>query len=277
MTALLGALPLCGQMSSDDLVSKSPFVPDGWTPGSSTTPGGNKSAPAQYEFRGVYSLAGVYYVNVVDRSAGRGEWMQLGSASKDGIKPTRYDADSHTLTAMINGQSMDLQMPAQSVSSHPVATAVHSAPGRPTVATRPGQPPQPGNQPTTLVRRVNRIPPPPPPTATNRGGVSFPRAPGVVRTQNFTPPNTGASQSQVASTGNNGVITGNAGGITGGGNTGNNGGNTGGDNNPAPNPAAGNTPNLPEGIPPPPSFIPQIPPELQQMIKNRQSPGGTGG
>lgn len=257
-------------MTSDDLVNNSPFVPNGWTEGGG--PAGNNGAgpatPQQYEFRGAYSLEGVYFVNILDRSTGRGQWTRVG-AEINGIRPTRYDATGRIVTAVINGQTMDLAMPDQRTNGGQVASAVNSAPGRrlpPGVAANgPGG----GNRVTPVtrnVRKVNRIPPPPPPFAGRNSNTSgVPRVPSVVRTQGST--NTGGSSSTGSTvTNNNGVYTSSPT------QTGGNGGTT------SPTTSVPETPNiLPSDLPtppPPPSLEPPpIPPELQDIIKNRRAPG----
>ena len=249
--ALLGACgSLSAQLSSDDLVKASPFVPHNWTAGGAAQ---QKPVPAgqQYEFRGAYSLAGVHYVNVIDRTSGKGYWLEVGSES-NGIRPTRYDTGTRTLVATINGQSMELVMPQQGTHGGAVATAVNSYPGRPGMTGQnPAQTASGATNPTN-VRRVNRVPPPPPPmaaAASRSGGnvAGVPRPPGNLRQQSQSTPNGVSNNSGVytPSTGNNSNPT----------------------NRPSP-------PSIPTGGPPTaaPGFTPTIPPEIQDMIKNRRPP-----
>ncbi len=252
--------PLAGQMTSDDLVRNSPFIP----PAGAGVAGRTQSGPAtpqQYEFRGAYSLDGVYYVNVVDRSTGKGYWGRVGEEA-NGIRPTRYDAVARILTAVINGQNVDLEMPQPMNSGGQVASAVNS--NRPAVRPPPTLAQAPRNAPPAprtaqAVRRVNRIPPPPPATVQGPGNYGGPRAPGVVRSQD-TSSGPGVSN-------NNGVITPST----------QNGGNTGGNTFTPPPPPVTNKPEEGPFLPNPgqaPKDPPPIPPELEEMIRNRIPPTG---
>ncbi|MBN1403404.1 MAG: hypothetical protein JW942_02910 [Opitutales bacterium] len=212
--------------SVSDLLSNSPFVPQGWTPGGGKA---GSTANGQYVFRGVYTLDGATFVNIYEGEKGR--WICVGE-SKDGISVSRYDEAAKKVTFTAAGREQTLEMPKPSTGSSPLGLAVNSDPRLnrklPVVTTN-----------TTSRRNLRPLPPPP----------------GWANIRN----NRNAQRSLTNSGGSSG-------------NTVTDPSDPSDPSDPGTEAPSDDTDTPSDAPPPPPSFIPSIPPELLEKINAGQSP-----
>lgn len=109
---LLPALALTqAQASSSSIVTKSPFLPPGFTP-----PGGRGStaaAPAssgQFQFKGVYQLRGEYYFNLYNVREKKGSWLRKGENRDGQPRVINYQREADVLVVEAGGKQLSLDL-----------------------------------------------------------------------------------------------------------------------------------------------------------------------
>lgn len=245
--------------SVGDLLSNSPFIPQGWTPGGMRKEAAQNST---YQFKGVYSIGSDTFINIL--SDGKSRWIQIGS-SKDGINANSYDRERNEVSITAGGKNHTLKIEKPAVTSKPVALAVNSAKNTPSAKTNNGIRPK---------SRRNMRPLPPPP-----GWEKFKnsRTPRSTRTKVFSTSSGGGSSSSSSSSSNSDSSS--SSGSSDNASSSDSGSND--SSSPGYDPSSGDDDTGSGGDddtssfsppPPPPDFVPSIPAELQEMIDSGDSP-----
>lgn len=119
------------------ILDRSPFLPPGFEPPQSSTQR-RANQPQQrknYEFRGVYQLAGEYHFLVSEARSRDGDWVNLGNTKQEVDFEVRdYDPQTQTLTLFANNKVEELTL--ASVEANPTPMPVT---GQPNVSTKPKQ------------------------------------------------------------------------------------------------------------------------------------------
>ena len=135
------------------LVTKSPFLPPGFSPpgsvGSAETP---PASVSQYQFRGVYQMEGQYYFNLYNTRDKKGSWVTEATSGGDTPQVVSFDLEGDVLVVESAGKQLSLTMVETSNRPMPLPTVRRTS--TPTVAKAT----QPGGQatPTPTRRRVIR-------------------------------------------------------------------------------------------------------------------------
>ena len=150
------------------ILDRSPFLPPGFEPPRSSTQR-RTNQPQQrknYEFRGVYQLAGEYHFLVSEARSRDGDWVSLRNTKPEVDFEIRdYDPQTQTLTLFANNKTEELTL--ASVEANPTPMPVT---GQPKVSTQPKQgsdkkPVRRTIRPTRRTQSGNSDGSPPPPPA----------------------------------------------------------------------------------------------------------------
>jgi hypothetical protein len=247
------------RQAAASILDRSPFLPPGFEPPQSSTQR-RANQPQQrknYEFRGVYQLAGEYHFLVSEARSRDGDWVSLRNPKPEVDFEIRdYDPQTQTLTLFANNKVEELTL--ASVEANPTPMPVT---GQPRVSQKPEQ--DSGKKP---VRRTIR-----PTRRTQSGSNDGSPPPPPAWLQKLR--ERAAERRAAAATQQGGSAGNTPGSVT-------NQGGPGGSNLPKPpgNPPTGKPPTpKPDFIPPPPPEnleIPEPPPAVKQRILDSLSKGG---
>lgn len=155
---LLCALPLC---AASTLEKRNPYLPQDHNKKEvKAPPPVQKSGPLarEIEFRGVAQLNDVYQFSIFDKTEQKSHWIKMGS-TKEGIKITKFDADSMSVTLNKSGRTEKLSLMEATDKPMPVAVSAPPSTKKPTNAQLkrpvglPGAKPTNTNNKNKVVRR----------------------------------------------------------------------------------------------------------------------------
>ena len=250
--------------NAPSILDRSPFLPPGFEPPRSSTQRRTKKPQPRknYEFRGVYQLAGEYHFLVSEARSRDGDWVSLRNNKPDlDIEVRDYDPRTQKLTVFANNKVEELTL--ASVEANPTPMPVTGQPKAESASS------QKKDKPTRRTIRPTRrsssstsdgSPPPPPAWLQKlRERAAERRAAAAEGSQ----PNAGNTGS-VGSSGSGGVRQ--------------QGGSSSGLPEPPGPPPSGKPPTpKPDFVPPPPPEnleIPEPPPEVKRRILDSLSQGG---
>lgn len=136
LLGFFGLVPLRGQ-NPDDLVDKSPFLPEGWGREGTASGQAQQNAAAQaiqqsqLDFQGVFTLNGETWVNIFDKRQGKGLWIRVGDRGAP-LPVTRYDSQQETVMVAVPSGPISLPFKKPTNKTIPVAFAPTPQISRPT-------------------------------------------------------------------------------------------------------------------------------------------------
>tara|TARA_B100000965_G_scaffold371680_1_gene360840 strand:+ start:1863 stop:2471 length:609 start_codon:yes stop_codon:yes gene_type:complete len=126
--------------NTESLIKNSPFVPEGYTPSPSPSPGiigsgkaGNRKRSGKLEFRGSAKIDGQWYFSIYETKKRRGYWVRMNDSSGEFLV-TSYNPQDQSITVQdaSGPQTLKLKEPSQrrypgSALSRPLRSPANSA------------------------------------------------------------------------------------------------------------------------------------------------------
>jgi len=112
LASTLAAISFCAEVSATPtLVTKSPFLPPGFSPpGSAGSADAPPASVSQFEFRGVYQMEGQYYFNLYNTRDKKGTWVTEAASGEDTPRVIRFDLEGDVLVVESAGEQLSLTM-----------------------------------------------------------------------------------------------------------------------------------------------------------------------
>lgn len=99
--------PLNLKEAQEGLISRSPFIPEGFTEGA--RPSIQPTMPPQFELHGVIQLSGVWQFSLYDPKTKASKWIAQNDTTSS-IKVVSYDPNRTAVTISENGQIQELTL-----------------------------------------------------------------------------------------------------------------------------------------------------------------------